>query len=99
MAELKTFALTTEEGKRSVKNCNALRAQMYARIREVLADAGFDSLEAANGDIAIPTCIDEVTGETYYTRLAVSFSAKPLDSKVARKAPAAEPVELPQLFD
>lgn len=99
--EIKSFELTTAEGtKRNVKMCNGIRTQMYDHIRQILADAGLDVAVAANGDIAVRTCTDSTTGVDYYTRLSVSFSAKPLDSKVERKAkPKTEDEpEIPSLF-
>ena len=97
--ELKQIALTKEDGKRNTAVCNGLRAQGYDKVMALLAEAGFEPVRAANGDVAIPMCIDSVSGETFYLRLAVSFSSKDLDSKIAKK-PAAkkEPVEIPQLF-
>ena len=97
--ELKQIALTKEDGKRNTAVCNGLRAQGYDKVMALLADAGFEPVRAANGDIAIGLAQDTVTGETFYLRLAVSFSSKDLDSKIAKK-PAAkkEPVEIPQLF-
>lgn len=97
--ELKQIALTKEDGKRNTAVCNGLRAQGYDKVMAVLAEAGFEPVRAANGDIAVPVCIDSVSGDTFYLRLAVSFSAKDLDSKLTKK-PAAkkEPVEIPQLF-
>ena len=99
--EIKSIELTTAEGtKRNVKVCNAIRSQMFDHVRQVLADAGLDVVVAANGDIAIRTCIDSTTGDTYFTRLSVSFSAKPLDAKIERKAkPKTEDEpEIPSLF-
>lgn len=99
--EIKSIELTTAEGtKRNVKVCNAIRSQMFDHVRQVLADAGLDVVVAANGDIAIRTCTDSTTGDTYFTRLSVSFSAKPLDAKIERKAKSKtedEP-EIPSLF-
>lgn len=96
--EIKELELTNN-GKRNTVLCNGLRAQGYNKVMEVLTDAGFDAVRAANGDIAVPICVDAATGETFYLRLTVSFSAKDLDSKVAKK-PAAkkEPVEIPSIF-
>ena len=97
---LKTIELVTAEGKRAVKVANATRKASYEHIMSVLEDAGLAPVVAANGDIAIPTCIDATTGDTYYTRLSVSLSAKPLDSKVAKKVKAAaEPVVIDNLFE
>lgn len=98
--EVKSIALTKEDGKRNTAVCNGIRAQGYAKIMDVLTDAGFEPVRAANNDIAIPLCVDSVSGETFYLRLAVSFSAKDLDSKLTKK-PAAkkEPVEVPALFE
>lgn len=97
--ELRPIALTKEDGKRNTAVCNGLRAQGYDKVMTLLAEAGFEPVRAANGDIAVPMCIDSVSGDTFYLRLAVSFSAKDLDSKLTKK-PAAkkEPVEIPQLF-
>ena len=102
MFEVKSFELVTNEGKRNVKNCNAIRSQMFDKIVEVLNDAGFEAVKAANGEIAIATVVDSTVGDTYYTRLAVSLSNKALDSKTERKAQAkteAPAVEVPTLFD
>lgn len=99
--EIKSIELTTAEGtKRNVKVCNAIRSQMFDHVRQVLTDAGLDVVVAANGDIAIRTCTDSTTGDTYFTRLSVSFSAKPLDAKIERKAkPKTEDEpEIPSLF-
>lgn len=99
--EIKSIELTTAEGtKRNVKVCNTIRSQMFDHVRQVLADAGLDVVVAANGDIAIRTCTDSTTGDTYFTRLSVSFSAKPLDAKIERKAkPKTEDEpEIPSLF-
>lgn len=99
--EIKSIELTTAEGtKRNVKVCNAIRSQMFDHICRVLADAGLDVTVAANGDIAVRTCTDSTTGDTYFTRLSVSFSAKPLDAKIERKAkPKTEDEpEIPSLF-
>lgn len=99
--EIKSIELTTAEGtKRNVKVCNAIRSQMFDHVHQVLADAGLDVTVAANGDIAIRTCTDSTTGDTYFTRLSVSFSAKPLDAKIERKAkPKTEnEPEIPSLF-
>ena len=97
--EIKTFGLI-KDGKRQVKVCNGLRAQMYEHIADLLSDAGFDVHDAANGDIAVATAIDAETGATFYTRLSVSFTDKPLESKLVKKAkekPAE--VEIPSLFE
>lgn len=99
--EIKSIELTTAEGtKRNVKVCNAIRSQMFDHVRQVLADAGLDVVVAANGDIAIRTCTDSTTGDTYFTRLSVSFSAKPLDAKIERKAKqkTEDEPEIPSLF-
>ena len=72
---------------------------MVEKLLSVLSEQGFDACVAANGDIAIATAIDEETGATFYTRLAVSFSDKDLESKPApKKAPVKEPVVIPELF-
>lgn len=98
--EIKAIAMVTEEGKRNVKVCNQVRTQMYEKIMSVLSDAGLDVVKAANGDIAIKTCVDASTEEVYYTRLAVSLSNKALESKVEKKSkPKAEDVVVPNLFD
>lgn len=98
--EIKSFELVTNEGKRNVKNCNAIRSQMFDKLIDILGDAGFEATKAANGDIAITTCIDSTTGDTYYTRLAVSLSNKALDAKVEKKVKekVEETVEIPELF-
>jgi hypothetical protein len=99
MFNVKEFELTNN-GKRNVFNCNAIRNQMYNKIMEVVSNAGFEVKKAANGDIAIPTAIDAATGEVYYTRLAVSFSSKDLESKTERKPKEKETVNTaPVLFD
>ena len=98
--EIREFALTKEDGKRNTAMCNGLRKQGYDKVMSVLADAGFEPVRAANGDIAIGLAKDSTTGETFYLRLAVSFSAKGLDSKIAKKTAAKkEPVEIPALFE
>ena len=100
MMEVKTVQMVTEEGKRNVKVANGLRAQAYAKVMDILRDAGFDATKAANGDIAFPLVEDAATNEIYYLRLAVSLSNKPLEAKVEKKAKAkVEDVEVPQLFD
>ena len=102
MFEVKRFELVTNEGKRNVKNCNAIRSQMFDKIIDILNENGFNAVKAANGEIAIETVTDSTTGDLYYTRLAVSLSNKALDSKVERKAKAkveTEEVEVPALFD
>ena len=98
---MNAYPLTKENGSRNVKVCNHFRKEMFEAMMELLTSNGFAPVVAANGDIAIPTCVDETTGETYYTRLSVSFSNKPLEHKVERKpsttkAPVAD--ELPSLF-
>lgn len=99
--EIKTLELVKADGKRNVKMANAVRKQMFDKITTVLTDAGFDVAVAANGEIAIKTAIDGHTGDTYYTRLAVSLSAKDLDAKIERKVKAKETVEVevPNLFE
>lgn len=97
--EIKSFELTNAEGKRNTILANGLRKQMIEKTVSVLTDAGLEAVIAANGDIAIATCVDATTGDTYYFRLAPSLSAKDLDSKVAKKtATKKEPVEIPSLF-
>ena len=96
--EIKEFSLT-KEGKRNVKVCNAIRSEMYDKIKEILTDNGFEVSDAANGDIAIATAVDGATGEMYFTRLAVSFSNKALDAKVERKVKEKVEEEVPTLFD
>ena len=71
---------------------------MVAELIKVLGNAGFEVSNAANGDIAIATCIDENTGDLYNTRLSVTFSSKELDSKVTAKKKEKAAVELPDLF-
>ena len=97
--EIKSVEMTTAEGKRNTVVCNGIRTQAYNKVMSVLQDAGFDAVRAANGDIAIALVTDTNSGETYYLRLAVSLSAKALDSTVAKK-PAAkkDPVEVPSIF-
>ena len=100
MMEVKTVQMVTDEGKRNVKVANGLRAQAYAKVVDILRDAGFDATKAANGDIACPLIKDAATNEIYYLRLAVSLSNKPLEAKVEKKTKAkVEDVEVPQLFD
>ena len=102
MFEVKNVAMVTEDGKRKVKVCNGIRSQMYDKIVEILNAEGFAAEKAANGDIAFPVVVDEVTGDTYFIRLAVSLSNKALDSKPAAKAKAkekTEEVEVPNLFE
>lgn len=100
MMEVKTVQMVTDEGKRNVKVANGLRAQAYEKVMEILRDAGFDAVKAANGDVAFPLVRDAATDELYYIRLAVSLSNKPLESKVEKKAKAkADDVEVPNLFD
>ena len=100
MMEVKTVQMVTDEGKRNVKVANGLRAQAYEKVMEILRDAGFDAVKAANGDVAFPLVRDESTDEFYYIRLAVSLSNKPLESKIEKKAKAkTEDVEVPNLFD
>lgn len=100
MMEVKTVQMVTDEGKRNVKVANGLRAQAYDKVMEILRDAGFDAVKAANGDVAFPLVRDESTDELYYIRLAVSLSNKPLESKIEKKAKAkTEDVEVPNLFD
>lgn len=98
--ELRTFEMVNAEGKRNVKLCNQMRLQAYDKIMELLVDAGLKPVKAANGDLSFPLAIDANSGDTYYIRLAVSLSNKPLDSKIEKKAKAkVEDVEVPQLFD
>ena len=100
MMEVKTVQMVTDEGKRNVKVANGLRAQAYEKVMEILREAGFDAVKAANGDVAFPLIRDGATDELYYIRLAVSLSNKPLEAKVEKKAKAkVEEVEVPQLFD
>lgn len=100
MFEVKEFELSTVEGKRNVRICNGIRSQLYDKVVELLEDAGFDVTEAANKDIAFPVAVDANTNETYYVRLALSLSSKPLDSKVVKKAKAkTDEVEIPVLFE
>ena len=99
---INSFPLTKENGSRNVKVCNHFRKEMFDAIVDVLTDAGFAPVVAANGDIAIPTCTDELTGETYYTRLSLSFSNKPLEHKIDRQRiprKSADVEALPSLFD
>lgn len=97
--ELRTIKMVTDEGKRDVKVCNLMRAQAYDKVMTLLADAGLEPVKAANGDLSFPLAIDETTGETYYIRLAVSLSNKPLDSKLVKKSkPKAEDPIVPDLF-
>lgn len=98
--EIKTLELVKADGKRNVKLCNGIRSQMFDKIGSVLTDAGFEVVTAANGELAIKTAVDAASGDVYYTRLAVSFSAKDLDTKIERKAKAKETVEVevPDLF-
>ena len=98
--ELRTFEMVNAEGKRNVKLCNQMRSQAYDKVMELLVDAGLEPVKAANGDLSFPLAIDANSGDTYYIRLAVSLSNKPLEAKVEKKAKAkAEDVEVPQLFD
>lgn len=98
--ELRTFEMVNAEGKRNVKLCNQMRSQAYDKVMELLADAGLEPVKAANGDLSFPLAIDANSGDTYYIRLAVSLSNKPLEAKVEKKARAkVEEVEVPQLFD
>jgi len=99
--EIKTFTLTTADGKRNVKLANHLRKSMYDKIANILKDNGFDVEFAANGDIAIKTAVDEVSGDTFYTRLAVSFTSKDLATKATRKAKEKDTAAevMPDLFD
>lgn len=98
--EVKSIALTKEDGKRNTAVCNSIRAQAYDKVMEVLGAAGFDPVRAANGDIAIALVTDSVSGETYNLRLTVSLSSKALDSKLVKKTTAKkDAVELPILFD
>lgn len=97
--EIREFALTKEDGKRDTAMCNGLRKQGYDKVMSVLADAGFEPVRAANGDLSIPLVQDSTTGDVFYLRLAVSLSNKPLDSKLVKKSIAKkEPLEIPQLF-
>lgn len=97
--ELKQIALTKEDGKRNTAVCNGLRAQGYNKVMAILADAGFEPVRAANGDISIPLVQDSATGDIFYLRLAVSLSNKPLDSKIAKKpATKKESIVIPELF-
>ena len=95
--EIKELELTNN-GKRNAVLCNGLRGQCYDKVMSVLKDAGFDAVKAANGDIAMPICVDAATGETFSLRLTVSFSSKGLDSKVAKKPATKEAVEIPSIF-
>lgn len=88
MFEVKEVTIVNENGKRSVKVANAIRSQMFDKIMEILSDEGFEVTKAANGDIAIKTVIDQSTGDVYYTRLAVSLSAKDLEHKTVSKSKA-----------
>lgn len=98
--ELRTFEMVNAEGKRNVKLCNQMRSQAYDKVMELLADAGLEPVKAANGDLSFPLAIDANSGDTYYIRLAVSLSNKPLEAKVEKKTKAkVEDVEVPQLFD
>ena len=100
MFTIKSVALTNAEGKRQVKTANSIRSQMIDKITEILVDAGFDVCKAASGELAIKTCVDSTTGNTFYTRLAVTLSDKDLDAKTERKAKVktAETVVVPDLF-
>ena len=96
--EIKTMELI-KDGKRNVKLCNGIRTQMFGKIKEVLENEGFEVTVAANGELAITTAIDASTEATYYTRLAVSFTDKPLDTKIVKKAKEKAPeVEIPNIF-
>ena len=97
--ELRTFEMVNAEGKRNVKLCNQMRSQAYDKVMELLADAGLEPVRAANGDLSFPLAIDANSGDTYYIRLAISLSNKPLESKVEKKTKAKEPdIEVPNLF-
>lgn len=96
--EIKTFALTNEKGNRNPKVCNGIRKQMVDKIIEILEASDFEVETAANGDVAIKTAIDINTGNAFYTRLAITFSDKELNSKVVAKKKVADPVEIPDLF-
>lgn len=100
MFEIKSVKLTTEEGKRNVRNANAVRKQMVDKVKDVLIGAGFDATIAANGDIAIPTCRDEATDSLFYIRLTPTFTDKSLDYKLERRPKKVEdPEPTPSLFD
>ena len=45
MFEIKSVKLTTEEGKRNVRNANAVRKQMVDKVKDVLIEAGFDATD------------------------------------------------------
>lgn len=101
MANLNSYELVKENGKRNTVLCNAFRGQGYDKVMSILTDAGFEPVAAANGDIAIPMCIDSTTGATYYLRLSVSFTAKDLESKIEKKPRESkkEAPVIPSLFD
>ncbi len=98
--KIQTIALTNEEGKRQVKIANGVRAQMIEKITRVLMNEGLEVVKAANGDLAITTCVDAGSGNTFYTRLAVSLSDKPLDAKTEkkRKVKTEDETVIPELF-
>lgn len=96
--EVKTVEMI-KDGKRNVKVANAMRAQAFEKVIDVLNEAGFAAAKAANGDIYFPLVEDAETGVIYNFRLSASLSDKAVDAKVVRKAkPATEEVELPELF-
>lgn len=96
--EIKTMELI-KDGKRNVKLCNGIRAQMFNKVKEVLEAEGFEVEVAANGELAIKTAIDASTEATYFTRLAVSFTDKPLDTKAVKKVKEKAPeVAIPDIF-
>ena len=96
--EIRTMELI-KDGKRNVKLCNGIRAQMFNKVKEVLEAEGCQVAVAANGELAIKTAIDASTEATYFTRLAVSFTDKPLDTKIVKKATEKAPeVAIPDIF-
>lgn len=99
MFNIKAIELVNAEGKRNVKVCNHVRTSMFDKIAEILTNEGFEVVKAANGELAIKTAVDAASGEVYYTRLAVSLSNKPLDSKIVKKQKEKVEVEVPNLFD
>ena len=98
MFNVKTLPLTNDKGNRAVAVTNQVRAQMKDKIMAILSEAGFDVCVAANGDIAFPTAIDSATGKTYYTRLAMSFTDRDLDSVTAKRTQKAAPATVVSLF-
>ena len=89
-----------KDGKRNVKVANAVRAQAFDKVIEILNEAGFAAGKAANGDIYFPLVEDASTGTVYNFRLAASLSDKAIDAKVTRKAKAKPETEdeIPEIF-